>query len=112
MFKRIGISMALLAGLMAFATPRKANAEVHFGVYVGTPAPVYSYRPAYPSYSYGYDSYSDYYSYPAPVYSYPAPVYSYGYRDNRSIEHQRHEMRERLEHQRHEMREHGRGWRR
>src|SRR3954471_14826804 len=90
MFKRIGLSMALLAGMLAFAAPRKANAEVHFGVYVGAPAPVYSY-PAYPAY--GYDPY-----YAAPVYSYPAPAYvapySYGY-SSRYRDHDRHEWRER-----------------
>src|SRR5947207_11573100 len=74
MLKKIGLSGLLLAGLMAFAAPRPAQAEVHFGVYVGVPA--YS-SPSYGGYgydpyasSYGYD-----YGYPAPVYQYRAPAY-------------------------------------
>ena len=42
MFKRIGFSMALLAGLVAFAAPKPADAKVHIGVYLGAPAPVYA----------------------------------------------------------------------
>jgi hypothetical protein len=110
MFKRIGISMALLAGLVAFAAPKQAEAKVHIGVYLGAPAPVYT-APAYPAY--GYDSYVDPYATP---YVYPAPVYvspySYGGGYYRNYGHERHEWRERMEHERHEMREHGRGRRR
>ena len=49
MLKKIGFSVALLGGLMAFAAPRPAKAEVHFGVYIGAPAPVYRTVPAYPA---------------------------------------------------------------
>jgi hypothetical protein len=100
MFKKIGLSVALMAGLFVFA-PRPAKAEVHFGVYVGAPAYTY---PAYPAY--GYDAYP----YPAPVY--PAPTYvapySYGYgsRYYRDRDHDRHERREHQEHERHERNEH------
>jgi hypothetical protein len=116
MVKRIGLSVALLAGLVAFAAPRQANAETHFGVYIGTaprvytaPAPVYGYDPYAAPYV---DPYYD--NYAAPVYSYPAPVYvapsyGYGYYGHGWRDHDRHEMRE---HERHEMREHNRGWRR
>src|SRR5437764_9227807 len=104
MLKKIGFSVALLGGLMAFAAPRPAKAEVHFGVYVGAPAPVYRTVPPYPAY--GYDnSYVDPYAYPAaPVYAAPTYVapysYGYGYRDR-----DRHEWRERAEHERHERHE-------
>src|SRR3954471_15863279 len=105
MLKKIGFSVALLGGL-AFAAPRPAKAEVHFGVYVGAPAPVYRTVPGYPAY--GYDnSYVDSYAYSAaPVYAAPAYVapysygYGYGYRDR--DRHERHEWRERVEHERHE----------
>jgi hypothetical protein len=62
MLKKIGIATLALAGVMAFATPRKADAAVQFGVGFG--APVY----AYPAYPYPY------YAYPAPVYGYPGYV--------------------------------------
>jgi hypothetical protein len=96
MLKKIGLSVALLAGMVAFA-PRPAKAEVHFGVYVGAPAYTY---PAYPAY--GYNTYPDYYAYPAaPVY--PAPTYvapyTYGYGSryyrDRDRDHDRHERYER-----------------
>src|SRR3954467_7796938 len=103
MIKKIGLSLALLAGLFVLA-PRPAKAEVHFGVYVGAPAYTY---PAYPAY--GYDAYPDAYAYPAPVYRYPAPTYvapySYGY-GSRYRDNDRHERRERVEHNRHERNEH------
>ena len=106
MLKQIGLSVALLAGMFAFA-PRPAMAEVHFGVYVGAPAPVYPAYPAYPAN--GYDAYPDYYAYPAaPVY--PAPTYvapysySYGSRYYRDRDHDRHERHER--HERHDRDEH------
>lgn len=118
MLKRIGLSIALLAGLAIFAAPKQAQAETHFGVYVGAAPRVYTY-PA-PVYDYGYDPYSDYYyNAPAPVYSYPAPVYSspyygngygYGYRDRGWREHERHEWMEHQRHAEHEWREHH-GWR-
>ena len=116
MLKRIGLSVMLLAGAMAFAAPRQADAAVRFGVTVGGPAYTYP-APAYPAY--GYDPYGDYYNAPAPVYPYPAPApvyvapYAYygngGYYGNGWRDHDRHEYRE---HERHEFREHGRGGRR
>ena len=121
MLKRIGLSMAVAAGLLAFAAPRQASAETHFGIYVGAAPRVYAPAPVY-DYGYNYDPYADsYYNYPAPVYSYPAPAYvspysygynyGYGYRDRGWREHERHEMRERQRHAEHEWREHNRGWR-
>ena len=103
MIKKIGLSVALLAGLFVLA-PRPAKAEVHFGVYVGAPAYTY---PAYPAY--GHDAYPGYYSYPAPVYPNVTPYYSYGYgsRYYRDREHERHEWRERQRHEQHERNEHG-----
>jgi hypothetical protein len=98
MLKRIGLSVMLLAGVLAFAAPRRADAAVRFGIYLGAPAPVYA-APAYPAYpAYNYNPYPDYYAAP-PVYDYPAPVYvapySYGgYYGNHWREHDRHEMRE------------------
>ena len=97
--KKIGLSVALLAGLFVLA-PRPAKAEVHFGVYVGVPAYTY---PAYPAY--GYDAYPDYYAYPAPVYRYPAPAYVTPYYSSRSYRELDHERHERFEHQRHERHE-------
>ena len=114
MFKRIGLSVALLAGLAVFAAPQQANAETHFGVYIGTAPRVYTA----PAPAYGYDPYSDYYNYPAPAYSYPAPVYVapsyvYGYgRGYYGRDYDRHEWRERERHEQHERSEHSRGWRR
>lgn len=129
MFKRIGLSVALLAGLLIFAAPRKANAEVHFGVILGAPAPVYTAPPP-PAYGYdpyGYDPYAGGYGYDyaPPAYDYPAPAYvspysGYGYGGGYYGGwgwggHERHEWREHERHEMHEMREHGgwgRGWRR
>ncbi|GAA3756668.1 hypothetical protein [Terriglobus aquaticus] len=55
---------AALAGALLFAAPKKAEAQVSFGISVG--------RPVY-GYGYGYRPY-----YPAPyAYGYPAPVYGY-----------------------------------
>ncbi len=120
MLKRIGLSMALAAGLIAFAAPRQAKAETHFGVYVGAgpriytaPPPAYGYDP------YAYDPYADSYNYPPPVYSYPAPAYAapydygygYGYYGRGWRDHDRHEWREHERHEEHEYREHH-GWRR
>ncbi|HLH19385.1 MAG TPA: hypothetical protein VKX45_19340 [Bryobacteraceae bacterium] len=67
MLKRIAIATLALSGILAFATPKKAEAHTSFGVYVGAPAPVY----VNPYYAYGY---------PYP-YSYPAygPTYSLGF---------------------------------
>jgi hypothetical protein len=106
MLKKIGLPVVLLAGMLALA-PRPAKAEVHFGVYVGTPAPVYPVYPAYPAY--GYDAYADPYVYPAPVYRAPAYVapYSYGY-NYRSRDYDRRDWRDRDRHERHERHE-GRG---
>lgn len=106
MLKRIGLSMALLAGLVAFAAPRQAKAETRFGIYVGSGPQVYAPAPA-PVYNYDPYAYSNgYYDYPAPVYSYPAPAYvapySYGYYSHGWRDHDRHEFREH-----HEMRERG-----
>ncbi len=84
MLKKLGLPVVALAAML-FAVPHKADARVHFGVYVGGPAyPAYPapdpyYNPYYdnpydPYYSQGY--YYDPYVYAPPVYSYP---YDYGY---------------------------------
>lgn len=65
MLKKIGITTLALAGGLAFAVPRKADAAVRFGIGFGAPAYTYPVAPAYP-YSY--------YGYPAPVYGYPGYV--------------------------------------
>ncbi len=75
MLKKIGLPMLALAGLLAFAAPRAAEARVHIGVAIGGPvyaAPVAPY--AYP-YQYGYapPAYADPY-YAPPAYVAPAPV--------------------------------------
>lgn len=108
MLKRIGLPIFALAALLLFAAPHKANAEVHFGVYVGGP-PAYAY-PADPYYGNSYDPYyQGYNGYPYPAYSYPAPVYSspysYGWRGHEydeHREHENHERQERVEHSRHD----------
>ena len=102
MLKKLAVPALALGALMAVVAPRPAKAEVHFGVYVGTPA--YSY----PAPAYSYDPYLDYYNAPAPVYTYPAPVYvrpySYGYNNYGWRDHDRHEWRERESHERWEHR--------
>jgi len=73
MFKQLGITTLALAGLLGFAAPKKADARVRFGVYVGSPA--YTYVPPAPAPAPYYAP--DYYDngYAAPAYAYPAPAY-------------------------------------
>jgi hypothetical protein len=68
MLKKLGITTIALAGLLGFAAPKKADAKVHFGVYVGAPAYTYPY------------AYAPYYGYSYPYYGYPAygPAYGFG----------------------------------
>jgi len=71
MLKKIGIGTMALAGMLAFAAPRPADAKVRFGVSIGAPAYAYPAAPyAYPPYYYGYP--------PAYVAPYYAPSYSFG----------------------------------
>jgi hypothetical protein len=42
MLKKLGIPMLALAGMLAVATPKAADAKVHVGVAIGVP-PVYPY---------------------------------------------------------------------
>ena len=63
MLKKIGLTTLALAGMLAFAAPRKAEARPHIGVYFGTPAYTYPY-------AYGYPYYYDY-GYPGPAYVSP-----------------------------------------
>ncbi len=71
MLKSLGITTLALAGLLGFAAPKKADAKVHFGVYLGGPAYVapppayvppgidpYAYGPGYP-YAYSAPAYAD-----------------------------------------------------
>lgn len=71
MLKKIGLPMIALAGMLAFATPPKADARIRFGVAIGGPV----YTAPVPAYPYGY-------AYPYPGYGpdyYAAPAYPYGY---------------------------------
>jgi len=81
MFKKLGFPIVALAALLSFATPKPADARVHFGISIGGPvytAPVapyaYSYPYAYPATPY-VDPYAYSYSYP---YTYPEYVAPYG----------------------------------
>ncbi len=74
MLKKLGLPFLAMMGMLAFATPKPADARVHFGVAIGAP-------PAYPYYCSAYDPYcSPYtyspYAYSPYVYNYP---YAYGY---------------------------------
>jgi len=69
MLKTIGITTIALAGLLGFAAPKKADAETHFGVYLGGPAYTYPVAPYYAPYGYPY------YGYPY----YGGPSYGYGF---------------------------------
>jgi hypothetical protein len=106
MLKKIGLPLMLMAGMLAFAAPRQAEAKIRFGISIGAPI----YMPPAPPYPYGY-SYpypgfsSDYYA--APTYAYPygysAPYvepyyggFSFGFHGRR--DHDRHERNERFEH--------------
>ena len=69
------ITGAALAGALLFAAPKKAEAQVSFGISVGHPG---YYGPAY---GYGYRPYYGGYYAPSPVYYGPRPyAYGYGYR--------------------------------
>ena len=71
MIKRIGLPLIALAAVLAFATPKQADARVRFGVSIGGPAYV---GPA-PYVPYGYPAYNPYYAAPYPAYVAPGPVY-------------------------------------
>jgi hypothetical protein len=76
MLKKIGIPALALLAMLVLASPPPAAAEVHFGVFVGPPAPAY---PVYPGY---YNAPVYPYPYVAPGYAYPGyayPAYGYGY---------------------------------
>ena len=60
---------AALAGAMLFTAPKKADAQVSFGISVGHP---------YAGYGYGYRPYYGAYARPY-AYNYPAYGYGYGY---------------------------------
>ena len=83
MLKKIGLPMMALAGLLAFATPRPADARIRFGIGIG--GPVYTAPVPLDPYAYTYPYQDPYYApqyYNAPpVYSYPyvAPAVPYGY---------------------------------
>jgi hypothetical protein len=96
MLKRLGLPFLILAAMLTFATPKPAEARVHFGVVVGAP-PVYPYQSCSP-----YDPYCSPYTYSYPyAYGYP---YGYGYQPyvygGWGWGHRDHEWRE------HEFREH------
>lgn len=66
------ITGAALAGALLFAAPKKADAQVSFGISVGHP--YYGYGYGYRPY---YSGYNRPYAYGYPAYGYPA--YGYGY---------------------------------
>ena len=66
------LTVGVLAGLLAFAAPQRAQAGVHVSVGVGLP--VFGAVVAYPGYGYGYPGYG-YPGYGYPAYYAPAPVY-------------------------------------
>jgi hypothetical protein len=71
MIKKIGLPLIALTAVLAFTTPKQADARVRFGVSIG--APVYA-GPA-PYVPYGYPAYNPYYAAPYPAYVAPSPVY-------------------------------------
>ena len=76
MLKKIGLPMITLAAVLAFATPRQADARIRFGIGIGgpvytAPVPVNPYGYTYPYPAYG----SGYYAPPAYSYPYTPPVY-------------------------------------
>ena len=100
MLKSLGLPLLALAAMLTFASPKPAEAKVHFGVVIGSP-PVYPY--------YQYCSPYDPYCSPFP-YSYP---YAYGYRYPYyqpyvfgGWGHRGHEFHEREFHEHHEFRGH------
>ena len=69
------ITGAALAGALLFAAPKKADAQVSFGISVGRPA--YGYGYGYRPYAYGYPGYAGYPGYYG--YARPYPAYGAGY---------------------------------
>ena len=103
MLKKLGITTIALAGMLAFAAPKKADARVCFGVYVGGPAYSYPVAPA-PVAPYAY---APNYAYVAPAPAYVEPYYAapsyrfgFGFGGDRDHDHDygRHESHERAEH--------------
>jgi hypothetical protein len=68
-----GVTVGLLAGAIALATPAKANAEVVVGVGLGGPHYAYGYAPAYYGPGYYAPGYYGRWHHPVPVYRYYAP---------------------------------------
>jgi hypothetical protein len=62
MIKKIGLPLIALAAVLAFATPKQADARVRFGVAIGGPVYTAPVPYAYPNYGYPYYS-----PYAAPV---------------------------------------------
>jgi hypothetical protein len=73
MIKKIGLPLIALTAVLAFATPKQADARVRFGVGVGIGGPAYV--APYPSYASPYcGPYAPCYG-PYPGYAAPGPVY-------------------------------------
>jgi hypothetical protein len=70
MIKKIGLPLVALAAMLAFVTPKQADARVRFGVAIG--GPVYT-APVPYAYPY-YGPYNPYYAAPYPGYAAPAYV--------------------------------------
>jgi hypothetical protein len=75
MLKQLGITTMALAGLLGMAAPKKADARVHFGVYLGGPAYTYPVAPVAPVPAAPYAYAPDYGYYGDPAYAAPAPAY-------------------------------------
>jgi hypothetical protein len=73
MIKKIGLPLIALAAVLAFATPKQADARVRFGVAIG--GPVYTAPVPYAYPNYGYPYYSPYAAPVAPYDVAPAPYY-------------------------------------
>jgi hypothetical protein len=71
MIKKIGLPLLALTAMLAFATPKQADARVRVGVAIG--GPVYA-GPVPYAYPY-YGPYNPYYAAPYPAYVAPAPAY-------------------------------------
>lgn len=76
MLKKIGLPMLAVAGILAFATPQKADARVRFGIGIG--GPVYTAPVPVAPYAYPYAA-PDYYATPTYPYDYGYAPYAYPY---------------------------------
>jgi len=76
MIKKIGLPLIALTAVLAFGTPKQADARVRFGVAIG--GPVYTAPVPYAYPNYGYPYYNSAYVAPVAPYGYVAPAPYYG----------------------------------